>query len=326
MSAPARKGFSGQIKRGPMAADVIGHDFTMIFNAAVRDRRLSRRARGLLVEILSHRDGFGVSMASLLAGGPERDGALTTALRELERYGYLHRERERREDGTLGGTIFTVTDMPEGLSISTPAPWKAPEPTAEQNRRSEPDPENPGLVDDQQNRRSEPDRDFPGQAEPGQADPLHKKTNSSCGAEDDLSLARLTGADESLEDVEREVAVPKDEPLVPSGDGDPVEPVVGAYAAALGRPLVSSSAVRLRAQARELVEAGYPVGWLAERAAEMPAQGWTDLVLHAERSRHPLPGQQTAPPAVRPSRPPQPGLTGKLSPAARAILERASGL
>ncbi|MCX5441239.1 hypothetical protein [Streptomyces sp. NBC_00063] len=52
----ARNGFGGLIQRGPMAVDVIGSHYTTVFNEAVRDRRLSRRARGLLVELLSHRD------------------------------------------------------------------------------------------------------------------------------------------------------------------------------------------------------------------------------------------------------------------------------
>lgn len=49
-----------------MAVDVIGSHYTTVFNEAVRDRRLSRRARGLLVELLSHRDGYGVSIGMLL--------------------------------------------------------------------------------------------------------------------------------------------------------------------------------------------------------------------------------------------------------------------
>ncbi|MFF1400584.1 hypothetical protein ACFVZD_43430 [Streptomyces sp. NPDC058287] len=49
---------------------MIGSHYTTVFNQAVRDRRLSRRARGLLVELLSHRDGYGVSLALLLKAGP----------------------------------------------------------------------------------------------------------------------------------------------------------------------------------------------------------------------------------------------------------------
>ncbi|MFE0382179.1 hypothetical protein ACFW1M_43020 [Streptomyces inhibens] len=70
-----------------------------------------------------------------------------------------------------------------------------------------------------------------------------------------------------------------------------VDAVVAAYAQALGRPLVNGSRKRLSGQAAELLAAGYPAVWVAARAAEMPANGWTDLVLHCERSRVPVPGQ-----------------------------------
>ncbi|MFE2562140.1 hypothetical protein ACFXGT_40295 [Streptomyces sp. NPDC059352] len=94
-------------------------------------------------------------------------------------------------------------------------------------------------------------------------------------------------------------------PVDPTGDGPGMngereaaapetagaDVVVGAYVQALGRPLVNGSRERLRAQAVQLLKAGYPVAWLAARAAEMPANGWRDLVQHAEASREPIPGQ-----------------------------------
>lgn len=161
-----------------MAADVIGSHFTMIANAAARDRRLSRRARGLLLEILSHRDGFGISEASLIAGGPEGRDAIRTALRELERYGYLHRVQERDERGRLGESVFYVTDMPEGLLIGATAPWETPDAPEVQNRRSEPVTENPSTDTPSRNRRSEPLTDYPSTVQPSTGNPRHKKTNN----------------------------------------------------------------------------------------------------------------------------------------------------
>ncbi|MFJ8158862.1 hypothetical protein [Streptomyces sp. NPDC094468] len=298
MSTPTRRGFSGLIKRGPMAADVIGRDFTMVFNAAVRDRRLSRRARGLLVEILSHRDGFGVSEAALVAGGPEGRDAIRKALRELEECGYLHRHQPR-DGGKFGEVVFEVTDMPAGLQIGAAAPWEASEEASEETRRSEPSPENPPTVDGVQKPRSEPSPEKPSTAKPSTANPPHKKTNSSCGAEDHLSPGRHTATAPSGTDTgERDAAAPEEpaaEPVADSAGSDNADVIVAAYAAAFGRPLLNGRRQRLREQALELLTAGLPVGWVADRAREMAARpDWQDLVQHADVSRVPVPGQRPA--------------------------------
>jgi hypothetical protein len=162
---------------------VIGSHYTTVFNHAVRDRRLTRRARGLLVELLSHRDGYGVSLAMLIKAGPEGKDALTVALRELERNGYLHRERERDPRGRLGEARYYLTDMPDGVEIVAQAPWASPpskrregdETATSRSRRSEPESENPLLDSGLQTPRSEPKSDFPAQVEPAQGNPLHKK-------------------------------------------------------------------------------------------------------------------------------------------------------
>jgi len=278
--------FTGRIVRGPMAADVLEEQFTRIYNLAARDKRLSRRARGLLVEILSHRDGFGISMAALLANGPEGRDALTAALKELEVFGYLHRARERNELGQLGDTRFMITDMPEGLLIGVAAPWEAPTEPVRKTRRSEPKSENPHQVEQPQTRRSEPKSDFPAQAEPAQAQPTHKKNNPS---EDHLSPARRA---ESQPSQERESsAAPQEQ----SAEGDAqsfqeqAETVVVAYGNALGRPVVNGTAAGLRVQALELLVAGYPAQWLEDRARELAANGWLDLSKHVARSTVPVP-------------------------------------
>jgi hypothetical protein len=261
MNGPTRKGFSGRIERGPMAVDVLRRDFATIYNRALRDKRLSRRARGLMAEILTHQDGFGVSMASLLANGPEKEHALTGALHELEKYRYLHRERERNELGQLGDTVFRITDMPDGLLIGAQAPWTAPE----ENRRSEPDCENPGLEPGKENRRSEPDCDFPSQAEPSQGNPLHKKTNSSCGAENSLSPEGSDASDVTGEERER-AAAPEDNPPA-AGAGVPAQRAdAEASAEAVGMLVSLPGEVAERAAVRlvPLVAAALADGWTLE--------------------------------------------------------------
>lgn len=69
---------------------------------------------------------------------------------------------------------------------------------------------------------------------------------------------------------------------------DPAQVVLGAYEGAAGRQLLGSARDRMLRAAATFLEAGYPVGWLADRAAEMPANGWTNLAKHVEHSSVPI--------------------------------------
>ncbi|MFI7008870.1 hypothetical protein [Streptomyces sp. NPDC050145] len=179
----AQRGYGGMIRRGPMAIDVIGAHYTTVFNQAIRDHRLSRRARGLLVELLSHRDGYGISLAMLIKAGPEGRDALRSALRELETFGYLVRERARAAGGQLGETRYFITDMPAGtelVGLPAQAVDDASAPMSSRparSRRSAPESENPSLEGPSQTRRSEPRSDFPTLAEPTLVNRPHKKNN-----------------------------------------------------------------------------------------------------------------------------------------------------
>ena len=98
---------------------------------------------------------------------------------------------------------------------------------------------------------------------------------------------------------EREAAAPKGNAPVPdvpqpreetpgeSGAERVVEAYVAACAAA-GVVAFRKVKERLLEQARELLAEGCPVDWLVARAAEMPANRWTDLAVHAARSKVPM--------------------------------------
>lgn len=68
--------------------------------------------------------------------------------------------------------------------------------------------------------------------------------------------------------------------------------IVAAYAAALGRPVLKGTRAKLERQAVELLAQGLPEAWLCNRAEELAARGWSDLVQHAERSTAPIQGGQ----------------------------------
>ncbi len=80
-----------------------------IANTTVRSRKLSWRAKGLLVDMLSHKDGYAMTFDKLMAmakaeGDPDVEGphAMRTALQELERKGYVAHVRIRYTDEESG--------------------------------------------------------------------------------------------------------------------------------------------------------------------------------------------------------------------------------
>ena len=91
-----------------MAAD----QFTQIANGLFRDTRLSYKAKGAFGYVSTHRDGWQVTIADLVRLGPDGREAVRAALSELEKHGYLVRERLRRPDGTLGEIVYCITDRP----------------------------------------------------------------------------------------------------------------------------------------------------------------------------------------------------------------------
>lgn len=95
-------------------------NYTQVPNAWARDKRLSRKARGLLVEIMSHRVGWHVSVSGLMAAGTEGRDAIKSALVELKDLGYLVVSQSRRERGRFGEVEYELHDPTTGDGFSVP--------------------------------------------------------------------------------------------------------------------------------------------------------------------------------------------------------------
>ncbi|MFE4413256.1 hypothetical protein [Streptomyces sp. NPDC056821] len=104
----APPGFRAGIRRGVMAAD----QFTQIANALFRDTRLSFKAKGLFGLISTHRDGWRMTVTDLSRRGRDGEAAVKSGLKELQKHGFLLRERKRNPDGTLGAAAYFITDLP----------------------------------------------------------------------------------------------------------------------------------------------------------------------------------------------------------------------
>ncbi len=73
--------------------------FAMIDRRTAEDERLSFRARGVLLWLLAKPDDWHTDSILIAEAGQEGRDAVRTALNELQRYGYLVRERRQNEAG-----------------------------------------------------------------------------------------------------------------------------------------------------------------------------------------------------------------------------------
>lgn len=117
----------GGIRRGPRLAD----NFTVISNAVINDDRLSFRAKGLLIMLLSKPDDWHIRSEWIARHSPkEGRDAIRTAMRELAEVGYLVVEKFQDERGRWI-TIQTIYEEPRGETPVPPRPGKPPAGTAD---------------------------------------------------------------------------------------------------------------------------------------------------------------------------------------------------
>ena len=91
--------------------------FTQIPNSYLRDSRLSLEARGLYAQLLSHSEGWRISLQSLAHVNNIGRDKVRRIINELMNHGYLARSEEQvhNERGFLAGYDYTTTD-PTGVA------------------------------------------------------------------------------------------------------------------------------------------------------------------------------------------------------------------
>lgn len=142
-------------------------DFTIMSNHHLRNTELSLKAKGLLSLMLSLPEDWDYTTKGLAHICKDGVDSITTALKELERHGYLTRQRLRYDNGQLGDIEYTIHEQP----VST---------------------ENTGLSPKRENpRQVKPEQAKPKQAEPEQENPAQLNTTH------DMELAVVV-ADEIL--------------------------------------------------------------------------------------------------------------------------------
>lgn len=88
-------------------------DYTIVRNAVLEDERLSFKAMGVLVYLLSKPDGWTANRAHLASTHTDGEDAVRSALRELRATGYITTEDERDATGRITGRAAVVHDQPQ---------------------------------------------------------------------------------------------------------------------------------------------------------------------------------------------------------------------
>lgn len=97
--------------------------FTVVHNRTIEDDRLSFRALGLLVFILSKPDNWRTHVAHLATTHSEGREAVRVALGELEECGYVERKWMRGEGELTPSMHYLVSELPACPEIGNPENW-----------------------------------------------------------------------------------------------------------------------------------------------------------------------------------------------------------
>lgn len=130
----------------------LGVYFTIVLNKALRDKRLSWRAKGILAGCLSHRQSFRFTRAWIVEHGTEGRDAVLSALSELRELGYLRNVKNRNDAGQVIGEYYVFTDKPVEPAIAPSRPESAPSTgvletrTPDNQRPEKPDAGKPGRI------------------------------------------------------------------------------------------------------------------------------------------------------------------------------------
>lgn len=139
-------------------------NYTMMSNQHLKDKRLTLKAKGLMSVMLSLPENWDYTLRGLAAISKEGVDAVSEAVKELERSGYVIRNRKRDERGRLSGTEYLIY---EDCHMNSQPAQDAPEP-------EKPKQENPRLENPVQEK---PVQENPKQEKPEQENPAQLNTN-----------------------------------------------------------------------------------------------------------------------------------------------------
>jgi hypothetical protein len=93
--------------------------YTRINNRLLQDQTLSRRTKGLLVELLSHSENYDICAEGIYKVGREGRDQVWSMLREAQEKGFIDCVVIRDDNGRILRHVYRVTDDPQALIEST---------------------------------------------------------------------------------------------------------------------------------------------------------------------------------------------------------------
>lgn len=88
-------------------------NFTIMSNYHFKEKKMSLKAKGLLSLMLSLPDDWNYSIAGLVTLSKDGKDSVMSALAELEKFGYLTRERVVNEKGQFAGIEYNIYEQPQ---------------------------------------------------------------------------------------------------------------------------------------------------------------------------------------------------------------------
>jgi len=144
--------------------------YTVIDNTGLNDPRLSFKAKGILVYLLSKPDDWEIIVSQLVASGKDGYDSVMTGIRELRKYGYAELEVQRDEKGKVIKHTYNIFEVPGSAKLDHPYSQKQPK---DENypQRDFPQMENPEM--------GYPEGDYPQVENPLVENPNLLNTNST---------------------------------------------------------------------------------------------------------------------------------------------------
>lgn len=95
-------------------------DYTTIHNHFLKQPKMSLKTKGLMAYLLSLPNDWRIYVTELANNHLDGVTAIKGALKELESFGYLSRDRMRNEKGVIIGMEYVLREVPQNPSVENP--------------------------------------------------------------------------------------------------------------------------------------------------------------------------------------------------------------